>query len=169
MKDFYELFINDLKTMYHTEKEIVKSLPDMIKAASDPKLKEALQHHLKETREQVKRLEQISKELKQPLTGSKSKIIESLIKEVDNVIAAKYDKLAKDAALIACGQLIEHFEIASYGTLRAYAKHFKLQRVEMLLEESAKEEGHANKKLTEIAEGTIFTSGINTEACRKCA
>jgi len=169
MKDFYDLFIRDLKHIYNVEEQIVKALPDLAKAATSEKLKEALRHHLKETKEQVKRLEEISKELNQDLAGYECEVTHDLLKEAHKITRANYDHFVKDAALISAMQRIEHFEIACYGALKAYAKHFKLKKVEELLEESSKEEGNADKKLIEIAEGTLFTSGINTEAHKRCA
>jgi ferritin-like metal-binding protein YciE len=169
MKDFYALFVHELKSMYGAEKKIVKALPKMVEAAKSEKLKEAFRHHLKETENQVRRLEEIGVTLNEDLKGHDCMVIDSLLKEGKKIIESSYDKVVKDSALICAAQRIEHYEIACYGILKAFAKHFKLKEIEELLEESSKEEGHANKILGEIAEGTLFTSGVNVIACRKCA
>jgi ferritin-like metal-binding protein YciE len=169
MKNFYELFIKELKDMYYAEKQIVEALPRFIKAATSVKLKEAFHDHLKETRHQVKRLEQIARHLDENLSGGHNAGIHALIKEGSMIARFSGDHMVKDAALIGSAQKIEHYEIASYGTLKAFARHLKLVDIEELLDENAKEEGHANKRLTEIAEGTFLTSGVNKEACKRLA
>lgn len=169
MKDLYDLFILDLKKMYMAEEKIVEALPKMIKAASTSKLKEAFQDHLKETKQQVHRLEQVFRLLNEKPAHSKSLIIEALLGEGEQIIKSKFDPLLKDAALIAAAQKVEHFEIAAYGALKAYARHFHLEEVEELLDMNSEEEGKANKHLTELAEGHIFGAGINKEAFKRTA
>lgn len=169
MKDFHHLFINELKSIYSAEEQLIKAIPEMAKAASTDKLKEALHHHHLETKNQLKRLEAISFELKVKLTGGSCEVMKTLIKEGHKMIKAGYDHMTKDAAIINCAQRIEHYEISSYGILKCYAKHFKLDAVEDLLEATSKEEGRADKKLTEIAEGTIFDTGVNVKAYKRCA
>ena len=169
MKNFYNLFIKELQNVYSVEKQIIAALPKMIEGASSSKLKEALRHHLKETKEQLKRLNTIALELGEGITGFKSDAIAGLIKDGSKVLRAHYDKPSKDAAIISACQRIEHYEIAVYGVLKALARHLNLRHVEELLIETAKEEGHANKTLTELAEGNLFSSGINEKACKKVA
>jgi ferritin-like metal-binding protein YciE len=168
MKDFYSLFIKELKDIYDAEKQIMKALPEMIKSAHSSNLKEAFQQHLKETKEQVKRLESISQELNEDLAGGRNDVVKSLIME-GRKSKAFTDPIVKDVALINAAQHIEHYEIASYGTLKAFAKHLKLTDVYNLLDDSSKEEGHANKTLNSIAEGSIFQKGVNDKACAKVA
>jgi len=169
MKDLHNFFLNELNLMYDGEKQIVKALPNVIKAAHSPKLKEALRHHLEETKNQVVRLETIFEELGQVPSRIASKAMERLLEEADKVIHSDYTTIVKDAAIINCAQHVEHFEIATYGTLKSLAKNFKLDNIHKLLEENSKEEGNANKKLTEIAEGTFFEKGINAKAYGRAA
>lgn len=169
MKDFYSLFIEDLKNIYDAEKQNVKALSEMIKAAHSPHLKELFQKHLKETKEQIKRLETIGKEIGENLKGAKNETVKNLLKEKQKIMKADFAPLVKDAALINAAQHVEHYEIASYGTLKAFAKHLRLSGVYNLLDDSAKEEGNMNKALTSIAEGNVFQKGVNDKACEKCA
>ncbi len=169
MKNIHDLFVSELKLMYDAEKQIVKALPKVIEAVSSKELKSALKSHLEETRGQVKRLEMIFKELHLDSKSLASEAMEHLLKEADKVIESDYQVNVKDAALINCAQHVEHFEIASYGILKSLAKSFEYDHVLELLEENSKEEGHANKKLSEIAEGTIFNKGVNTKAIKRAA
>lgn len=169
MKDTHDLFINELKTIYSAEKQIVKALPKIIEGATSPKLREAFQHHLAETKEQVRRLETIAKELKIKYGRTSNPVMKALLKDTDKVLKANYLDTVKDAALINCAQHIEHYEIASYGLLKTFAKHFHYANILDLLEATSKEEGHANKVLTEIAEGSFFSTGVNAEAIRRHA
>lgn len=170
MKDFYELFISELKEIYATEKAIVKLLPSVIKMTRSTKLRDVISQHLREGESQVMRLEQIFSELNESKANAKCLPIEGMIHEWKHVVKAHYDDDVQDAAIISFLQKIEHYEIASYGTLRTFAKHLNLASLEVLLKESAKEEGAADKKLTDIAEGSLFTSGVNAKACKKrCA
>lgn len=169
MKDFYTLFVKELKDIYDAEKQIVKILPELAKASHSSNLKEAFHRHLKETKEQIKRLEEISNELNETLTGSRNEVVKGLLKEAHKIVKSNFDPAVKDAALINAAQHIEHYEIASYGTLKAFAKDLKMTQVYNLLDDTAKEEGSANKTLTSIAEGNIFQKGVNDKACEKCA
>lgn len=169
MRHFYELFLRDLRNAYNFEKQLIAALPELAKNASTSKLKEAFREHLRETKEQFKRLELIGKELHEDLSGHTCEPIHAMIQDCRKISRAKCDKVVKDAALIACVQKIEHYEIACYGSLKAYAKQFHFDNIESLLEESSKEEGHANKTLVSLAEGTLFSIGINWEAHEKTA
>jgi ferritin-like metal-binding protein YciE len=170
MKDFNTLFVEELKRIYSAETQIVSALPSMIQAATNSKLKEAFQHHLGETKEQIMRLEEIAQEVNENLSSVREcEITKALINEGKKVMQSDYDANTKDAALINCAQRIEHYEIASYGILKAYAKQLKLSRVEKLLKDSAKEEGCSNKVLTDIAEGTLFSTGVNVQAKKRAA
>lgn len=169
MKDIHDLFIRELQLMYDGEKQIIDALPNVINAVSSSKLKNALQEHLKETEEQARRLESILKELGKSATGETSEVMTSLLNEGDKVAGLDYEGNVKDAALINCCQHVEHFEIASYGILKSLAKAFKYERILDILERSSKEEGNANKKLTEIAEGSIFSEGVNAKAKKRAA
>lgn len=170
MKDFYDLFVNELKEIYAAECQIVKSLPEVFQAAKSQKLKEAIAYHLKEAEAQVKRLEQIFGELKDSYGKTSCRPMEGLLNEWKYVVKAHYDNDVQDAAIISFLQKVEHYEIAVYGTLQTFAKHLNLTTLAATLKESAKEEGGFDKRLTEIAEGSLFSNGVNKKACKKrCA
>lgn len=160
-----ELFINELECMYATENKIVKSLNKLIKLASFHELKEALSKHLKETKKQITRIEKIFAIMDLPLKKKPCEAIEGILKEADEILENKTKTATLDAAIISAAQKVEHYEIASYGTLRSFAKYLDMNiEIIKLIQETLDEEGAADKTLTKIAEGTLFTSGINEEA-----
>jgi ferritin-like metal-binding protein YciE len=167
MKDFHDLFLNQLNDMYSAELVIEKALPEMAKMAHLPNLKETFHMHHIETKHQIARLERIADELGIKLHDSKCDAIEGILKEGKKLLKGNYPHEVRDAALIISAQRVEHYEIAVYGVLKSFAKHLKLDNVVKILDESSKEEGHANKKLSEIAEGTLFTTGINAKALKR--
>lgn len=166
-KEFFELFLDELKDIYDSENQIVKALPKMIEAASSQELKEAFEGHLEETKQQVRRLARIFEVLELDGEGESCEAMKGLIKEGEEVINRFPKSAIRDAGLIARAQRIEHYEIAVYGTLKTFAKEFDLDEVRNLLQISLDEEGGANKKLTKIAEGGLFTTGINAKAQSK--
>lgn len=160
-----KLFIDELEDMYNSEKQIVEALPKMIKAASYEDLKKALTKHLKETQNQVTRLEKIFSLLNIPAKENTCEAMEGILKEANELSAGKAKTATTDAAIICAAQKVEHYEIASYGTLRSFAKYLDLDsEIIDLIQETLDEEGEADKALTKIAEGTIFSSGVNKEA-----
>lgn len=160
-----ELFIEELEDMYSCEHQIVNALPEMIKLASLADLKEAFSHHLQETKEQVKRLEKIFSLLGLTAKEQVCEATRGLIKEARDLAQGKTASATLDAALICAAQKIEHYEMASYGTLRSFAKTLVLDsEIVDLIQASLDEEGSANKKLTKLADGSLFSSGINQEA-----
>ena len=168
--NLFKLFVEELEDMYSSETQIVESLPKLVKLAASHDLKEALSSHLKETENQVVRLEKIFSLLQIPFKSKTCKAMEGLLKEADDVVKNKSKSPLLDAAIIAAAQKVEHYEIASYGTLRSFAKHLEFDdRVSDLLEETLDEEAAADKKLTKIADGSIFKSGINEEAAEELA
>lgn len=169
-ENFFELFYEELCDMYNCEKQIVKALPKLIKAASLPELKEALTKHWNETENQVRRLEKIFHILGQKPKEITCEGMEGILKEGDELVENKDKSSALDAAIISAGQKVEHYEIASYGTLRSFAKHLGLDNeIIDLLQATLDEEGAADKKLTKIADGSFFSSGVNTEAAEAVA
>lgn len=163
--DLFELFIEELKDMYSSENQIVESLPKLIKLASLPDLKEALTKHLKETENQVGRIERICSALNLEPSENKCEAMEGLLREAEELTESRSKSPALDAAIISAAQKVEHYEIASYGTLKSFAKQLDLEsEIIDLLQETLDEEGAADKKLTKIAEGSIFSSGVNREA-----
>lgn len=169
MKDFYDLFVKELKHIYSVENQLVETLPKLIKAAHSPKLKEALRNHLKETKDQVKRLDAIAHELGTYIGGAKSAGLAGILKDGEKELKFYLDSASRDAAIIFASQRVEHFEIASYGILKAIAKHLDLDYIGKLLRESSEEEAKANSKLNEIAEGSVFISGVNDKAYKRIA
>lgn len=169
-QDLYGLFIDELADMYNSEKQIVKAFPKLIKIASLPDLKEALTKHWNETENQVRRIEKIFHILNQRPQEKTCEAMEGLIKEADELIQNKDKSPTLDAAIISAAQKMEHYEIASYGTLRSFAKHLDLDsEIIDLLQATLDEEGSADKKLTKIADGSFFMSGVNTEAAESAS
>jgi len=166
-QDFKTLFIDQLRDIYSAEMQLVEALPKMASAAKLPKLREAFSHHLQETKAQVSRLKKIFNELDVPVKGEMCEAMKGLIEEGEETIQKYSGTPVIDPALIAAAQRVEHYEIAVYGTLRAFAKELDLPGIADLLEESLKEEGNANKTLNAIAEGGFFTTGVNEKAMRR--
>jgi len=164
-----DLFFDELADMLNAEKQILQALPKLIKSASVQDLKEALTNHLRETENQVTRIERIFSILGRSVKEIKSKGIEGILKEGDEFVESIDNAVLKDAAIISFAQKVEHYEMASYGTLRSFANHLPSfdSKVIDLLQESLDEEGAADKRLTKIAEGSFFFSGINEEAAEK--
>lgn len=161
-----ELLVNELQSIYHMETQIIEALPKIQNAASSPELKEAFKKHLAETKQHVKRMETALRNLQTKPGDIPSVGIEGLISECNGVIKNQATAVLKDAALIGAVQKIEHYEISAYGTAKAHAKMLNLNEIVDLLKDSDEEEANFDKKLTKIAEGTMFTSGINKQAAR---
>jgi len=154
-----KLFLEELKDMYNAEKQILRALPRMAKAAESPELEQAFTKHLKETEGQVQRIERIFKDLGQPSRGKACKGMEGILEEGKEVLEKDGEPAVIDAALIASAQRVEHYEIAAYGCLRTYAELLGYSQAQRLLQETLQEEEAADKKLTQIGE-----SGINQAA-----
>jgi ferritin-like metal-binding protein YciE len=146
-----ELFIEEIRDLYDAEKQLVKALPKMAKAASSEELKTAFQEHLEVTKGQVQRLEQVFELMDEKAKGKPCKAMKGLIEEGNEV--AEEDALEQftDLALIGAAQKVEHYEIAGYGTVRTMAEQMGNTEVAGLLEETLKEEEATDEKLTEIA------------------
>ncbi len=155
LDDLNKVFVQQLKDMYSAEKQLLEALPKMAKAASDPELAGAFKSHLEETREHVRRLDEIFKELKFSSGGERCKAMQGLIAEGDEVLEHDAEEHGRDAALICAAQKIEHYEIATYGTLRSYAELLGKPKAERLLSQTLEEERAADQTLTIIAEGSI--------------
>ena len=149
------LFLDELKDVYHAEKQLVRALPRMAKAASDPGLQRAFTSHLKETQGQVQRLEQVFRELGQTPRAKKCEGMAGLIEEGKGILEEDGEPAVIDAALIAAAQRVEHYEIAAYGCLRTYAQLLGLSTAERLLQQNLNEEEAADEKLNALAEGGI--------------
>jgi len=150
-----DLFVHTLRDIYYAEQQILKSLPDMIEKASDPQLKQALQTHLGETKGHVERVEQVFKMHGVDAKGVDCPAIDGILEEADEVAGEVDDKRVLDAALIAAGQSVEHYEITRYGTLIAWAKQLGRGDCASVLQKNLDEEKAADKKLTGLAEASI--------------
>lgn len=162
--DFYQLFLDQIRDLFSAENQLIEALPKMAAAATSPELKAAFKSHLKETQMQAERLKKIFSSLNESSGSEVCDAMKGLIKEGSKIIAHDYEPLVKDAALIAAAQRVEHYEIAGYGVAKTFATHLKLSEAADLLENSLDEESNANEKLTSIAEGGYFSSGINQKA-----
>lgn len=145
-----KLFEEQLKDLFSAEKQLVKALPRMAKAASGEALREAFTSHLEETKGHVERLEEISKKIKVKLSGKKCKAMEGLIEEGKEAIEADGPEGVIDAALIAAAQRVEHYEISAYGTVRTLAEVLDYKDVAIVLQKTLDEESAADEKLTQV-------------------
>ncbi|MXP53040.1 MULTISPECIES: YciE/YciF ferroxidase family protein [unclassified Pantoea] len=153
VKTLLDLFIHDLSDVYSAEKQITRALPKMIRAASEPKLKEAFQHHLEETQGQIERLDQLVEAHEEVrIVRMKCHALEGLVEEAQELIEATEPGPVRDAGLIGAAQKVEHYEIATYGTLIALAIKLQLGEASSLLKETLDEEKNTDHKLTSIAE-----------------
>ena len=150
-----DAFLDELRDAYDAEKQLTKALPKMAKAASSPKLRAAFEEHLEETRGQVDRLEQIFQNLDEKVRGKHCDGIAGIIEEGKSVMEEDFDEATMDACLIAGGQRAEHYEMAAYGTLIAWAKALGHMDAVDLLQQTLDEEKTADEKLTALAEGGI--------------
>ena len=158
------LFLDELKDVYHAEKQLVRALPRMAKAASDPDLRQAFTDHLKETQGQVQRLEQVFRELGQTPRAKKCEGMAGLVEEGKGIMEEDGEPAVIDAALIAAAQRVEHYEIAAYGCLRTYAQLLGLSTAERLLQQNLDEEEAADEKLNALAEGGINQAAVTASA-----
>lgn len=155
----HDLFVDELRDAYDAEKQVVKALPKMAKAASSPKLRAAFEAHLTETRGQVTRLEEVFASLGEKVKGKHCDGMAGIIEEGKSAMEEDFDDATMDAALIASAQRVEHYEMAAYGTLVAWANAMGHTEAADLLEQTLAEEKAADGKLSTLAEG-----GINQQA-----
>lgn len=155
MEDFY---IEELKDILDAEKQLLKALPRMAEAATAPELREAFELHLKETEGQIKRLQQIFKRLEEPAKGKKCKAMAGLLKEAEEFLGEDAVEEIVDVGLIVAAQKVEHYEIATYGSLATFAKLLGLEDDKQLLGQTLDEEKATDGKLTILAES------LNSEA-----
>jgi ferritin-like metal-binding protein YciE len=151
-----DLFIQKLKHVYDAEKRLAKALPTLSKAANAPELKLAFDTHLKETETHLQRAEQLFSLFNQKVNADTNDNIKGIISAGDDVIGLKADAPVKDAALIAAAQCAEHYEIAEYGTLRAWARVLGKSEAVQLLDWTLEEEKRADQKLTSVASSLNF-------------
>ncbi|MCE3278476.1 MAG: hypothetical protein K0S44_667 [Bacteroidetes bacterium] len=155
-----KLFEDQLKDIYWAEKALTKALPKMAKKATSEELIAALEDHLKETEAQVEKLEQVFEVIGKKATAKKCDAMAGLVKEAEEIMKESDKGAMRDAGIISAGQKVEHYEIATYGTLRTFANTLGLDDAAALLEEILNEEKAADQKLTEIAESTINIQAV---------
>lgn len=158
-----KLFEEELKDIYWAEKALTKAIPKMIKKASSEELIEALENHLAETEEHVKRAEEVFSALGKEPRAKKCEAMEGLIKEAEEIMEETEEGSMRDAAIIAAAQKVEHYEIASYGTLRTFAEILGLEQAVTVLESTLEEEKNADSTLTEVAMSAINLEAAETE------
>ncbi|MBS0234669.1 MAG: ferritin-like domain-containing protein [Proteobacteria bacterium] len=155
IKTFDDLFVHTLRDIYYAENQILKALPTMIDKATDPTLKQGFEKHFKETRNQVQRLEKVFELHGVDVKGVTCPAIDGIIEEADEVAGEVADKNVLDAALIAAGQAVEHYEITRYGTLIAWAEQMGRKDCASLLRQNLEEEKATDAKLTALAESRL--------------
>jgi ferritin-like metal-binding protein YciE len=155
IKSMDDLFRHTLADIYYAEQQIVKALPEMVKKANDPQLKDGFQTHLRESEMHVKRLEQAFQKLAVKAKGVNCPAIDGIIKEANEVAGEVSDKSVLDAALIAAAQSVEHYEMTRYGALIAWAKELGHRDIVGLLQQTLEEEKTTDQKLTSIAEAKV--------------
>jgi ferritin-like metal-binding protein YciE len=150
-----DLFVQQLKDVYDAEQQLTEALPKMAEAASSSQLKSAFQEHFGQTQGHVRRLEQIFNAINVEPARESCVAMKGMIKEGDDMIKAKGNPKVRDAGLIAAAQRVEHYEIASYGSIRGFAHQLGRDDLAQILQQTLEEEGAADKKLTSIAESTV--------------
>jgi ferritin-like metal-binding protein YciE len=150
-----DLFVHTLQDIYYAENQILKALPDMIEKATDKQLKQGFQMHLRETENQVKRLEEVFRMHGAEVKGVDCPAIDGIIEEADDVAGEIDDKAVLDAALVAAAQAVEHYEITRYGTLIAWANQLGRKDCAALLKQNLDEEKATDQKLTQMAEAKV--------------
>jgi ferritin-like metal-binding protein YciE len=153
-----DLYIDELRDIYNAETQLVKALPKMAKAATSEQLRSGFEEHLEQTRGHLSRLEQIFEDLDEKPSGKKCAGMEGLVKEGGEMIKNDFEGEVKDAGLIGAAQRVEHYEIAAYGTVRAFAELLGDRNAVDLLSQTLEEEKETDNKLTQLA------SEINVEA-----
>ncbi len=155
IKSLDDLFVHMLQDIYYAEQQITKALPKMIAKATDPQLKQGFEKHLSETKNHVKRVEQVFQMHNQPPKAVTCPAIDGILEEADEILGDVKDNEVIDAAAAAAAQAVEHYEIARYGTLIAFAHELGRDDCASVLEQTLAEEKAADAKLTEIAESRL--------------
>jgi ferritin-like metal-binding protein YciE len=154
-KTLNDLFVEALKDVYHAEKQILRALPKMAKAAESEELRQAFQTHREETERQVERLEEVFELVGKPARGKPCQAMQGIIEEGKEVMEDFADSEALDAGLIDAAQAVEHYEICRYGTLRSWAMQLGMRDAARLLDQTLQEEKKTDKLLSQLAESTV--------------
>ena len=164
VKSVNDLLMDELQDIYHAEKQLVKALPKMAKKAKSDQLRQAVEHHLEQTKGHVQRLEQVFEKLDAKPRAKRCEAMEGLIEEAEELMGEIATPEVLDAAMIGAAQKVEHYEIASYGTLSTLAQELGHTEAARLLEQTLNEEKAADQKLNQIA-----LSGVNKSALQVAA
>ena len=162
-KTLHDAFLDELRDVYDAEKQLLKALPKLAKRASSEELQEAFESHLEETRGQIEKLERVFASLDEKVRGKHCDGIAGILEEGKAVMEEDFDDQTMDACLIASGQRAEHYEMAAYGTLVAWARVMNHEEAAVLLEEILEQEKAADEKLTQLAESGINESAASSE------
>jgi len=157
-----KLFEDELKDIFWAEKALTKAMPKMMENSHNPELREAISSHLSDTENQVMRIQQVFEELGKEAKTQKCDAMEGLLKEADVIMEESEEGAMRDAGIISAAQKVEHYEIATYGTLRQMAETLELDRAVELLQTTLDEEKAADEKLTEIAVSILNKQNINS-------
>jgi ferritin-like metal-binding protein YciE len=156
-KTLDDLFLHTLKDVFYAEKQILKSLPKMAKAAESEELRLAFEKHREETEGQIERLEQVFKLLGKPARGVQCEAINGIIEEGKEVMEDFAESVALDAGILAAAQAVEHYEITRYGSLKTWAEQLGLRDAAKLIEQNLEEEKKTDLLLTKLAEASVNT------------
>ena len=164
LESLHDLFIEELKDLYSAETQLVTALPTLAKAANSEALSALFKDHLKQTKEQVKRLDKLFKSLKTEIEDETCEAMEGLIAEAEQTLEREADPAVLDAALIVAAQKIEHYEIAGYGSVRTFARVLGYDEVARVLQTTLNEEASTDEKLTKLAEKVNVKAEVADEA-----
>jgi ferritin-like metal-binding protein YciE len=160
METLEKLYINELRDLYSVENQLLKALPKMAKGASSAELKEAFENHLAETETHVERLEQIFKDLEENPKGKTCHGMKGLIEEGSEILEEEGEESVLDAGIIVAAQKVEHYEMAGYGSVRAFAQLLGQEEAAQLLQTTLDEESKANELLNQLAETTVNAEAV---------
>lgn len=167
LKTLTDLYIHELKDLYSAERQIIKALPKMVKAAHNKQLAAGFREHLEETKQQAARLEKLLADLGESIRGPKCKGMEGVLAEGDEMIKEDAEEEVRDAGLIAAAQRVEHYEMAGYGTAKTYARLLGFKEAVAELDKTLKEESATDKKLTQLATRSINVKAKNPPAKKR--
>ncbi|MCU7496785.1 MAG: ferritin-like domain-containing protein [Ignavibacteria bacterium] len=164
IKSMHDLLVDSVKDIYYAEKQVLKTMPRMIKKISSNNVKKAFEQHSKETEKQIARLEKVFKELNMTPKAKKCPAIDGIIQEGKEVMDEISDPNVMDAAVIGFAQKIEHYEITSYGTARTFANHLGMNKLASLLQNTLDEEYATDDKLTQMAQSEVNVEAVEASA-----
>lgn len=163
VKSLNDLFVEELRDMYHAEKQLARALPKMAKAASSEKLRDAFVTHTEQTKGQIERLQDVFESIGSPARAKRCEAMEGLIEEAQEMLEEDISDQLLDVALIASAQKVEHYEIAGYGTLRTLAQQLGYSEAAALLEQTLNEEKQTDELLNEIALNDVNQKAAQSE------